>query len=138
VKTRPGHTLAIAAATLLLAALSLCGCSRLAESSLKLPANPVLSGGLGWALVKEAYVRLKEKPSDAAKDVSYVRRGEIYEISGRDFGAADPQSGQSPRLWYGVELKDSGGWLRESDIEVYASKDQAELAATRLATSEHK
>jgi hypothetical protein len=53
------------------------------EASLKLQANPILSGGLGWAVVKEAYVRLKEGPSDSSKDIDHLRRGAIERRFGK-------------------------------------------------------
>lgn len=118
------------AALVLLAAAS---CSRFGESSLKLQANPPLSGGLGWAVVKGAYVRLKESPSDAAKDLDHLRRGGLFRLDARERGQSGGESsakGDDAGLWYGLESEGIKGWVRDSELDVYASKAQAEKAAS--------
>lgn len=100
-------------------------------SSIKLPANPVLTGGLGWAVVKESYVRLKERPSDVSKDLDHLRRGAIFHIDGRDFGSRSvgsrAQNNQAD-IWYCLDAESSKGWARASELDVYASQAQAEKA----------
>ncbi len=120
------------AALIGLAMISLASCFRGAEASIKPPANPLLSGGLGWAVVKEAYVRLKEGPSDSAKDVDHLRRGSVYRLDSRVIGAADQgQAGgqASPVLWYGLKAEGGDGFAKGSELDVYESRAQAERAA---------
>jgi hypothetical protein len=119
-------------ALLLLAAMGLGSCYRLGERSLKLPSNPILTGGLGWAVVKEAYVRLKESPSDSSRDLDHLRRGGVFRLDARelarDTGAAS--AGADDRsIWYGVESEGAKGWVRESELDIFESEAQAEKAA---------
>ncbi len=115
-------------------------CTRMGEASLKLQANPILSGGLGWAVVKEAYVRLKEAPSDASKDLDHLRRGAVVKLDARELGAKDQDAkGQGPGessaksddagIWYGISSEGSKGWVKDSELDAYASQAQAEKAA---------
>jgi len=108
------------------------------ESSLKLPANPVLSGGLGWAVVKDAYVRLKEAPSDSSMDLDHLRRGAVYRLDSRDLGAAEEgprdrgsASGKNKNrgIWYGIQSESAKGWVSEGELDIYGSQSQAEKAA---------
>jgi len=118
-----------------LSALTVTGCWRIAEASIKPPANPVLSGGLGWGVVKDAYVRLKQSPSESARDLDHLRRGDIFGLNARVLGVQDNRSGKAspddpPTVWYGISSEGSNGWVQDSELEVYASKRQAEKAAS--------
>jgi hypothetical protein len=114
---------AISLFLLVLLALACASCFRLGERSLKLPANPVLTGGLGWAVVKEAYARLKESPSDSARDLDHLRRGGIFRLDSRELGSVDRG------IWYGIESEGVKGWVRESELDIFDSQAQAERAA---------
>jgi hypothetical protein len=118
-----------------LMALAFAACTRFGESSIKLPTNPVLSGGLGWAVVKDAYVRLKESPSDSAKDLDHLRRGGVFVLDARKMGSdSGDSSGKDslakPAVWYGISSEGAKGWVRESELDIYASQAQAEKAAS--------
>jgi hypothetical protein len=117
-----------------LAFSTLTACMRMGESSIKMPANPVLTGGLGWGVVKDAYVRLKESPAASARDLDHLRRGGVFALESRVLGA--PEGGQSrsesepaPTIWYGIASEGTSGWVRGNEIETYASKEQADKAA---------
>jgi hypothetical protein len=99
-------------------------CSQARENSIKLAPTPPLSSGPGWAVVKGAYVRLKAKPSQAADDISHLRRGEIVEVAGRDLGS--PASEADKGIWYKLKTEGGVGWTMESEVEVFATKAQAE------------
>jgi hypothetical protein len=114
---------------------ALSSCSRMGESSLKLQANPILTGGLGWAVVKDAYVRLKESPSSSSRDVNHLRRGSLYRLDARELGALDASArgaaskGGDPGIWYGLESDGVKGWVLEEELDIFASQVQAEKAA---------
>ena len=103
---------------LALAVLATASCSRMGESTLKLQPNPPLSGGIGWAVVKDAYVRLKEGPSDSTQDIDHLRRGSVYRLDAREFGAGDDTARASGRdVWYGIDVEGAKGWIRDSELE---------------------
>jgi len=106
----------------------LAGCSKSLESSLKPPETPILSGGLGWALVTGSYVRMKESPSVQAADIDHLRRHSVFEIESRVRGAASVPADKG--LWYKLKAEGSSGWVMEGDVEVYRGKEQAERAAS--------
>jgi hypothetical protein len=117
---------------LLLAALAFASCTRIAVAGIKLPANPILTGGLGFAVVKDAYVRLKGSPSESAADIDHLRRGSVFALEARVLGSddiSDRASAGAPIVWYKVTSEGSKGWVDESQLDVYASRAQAEKAA---------
>ncbi len=112
------------------AVFGMVSCSRLREGSLKLEANPILTGGIGWAVVREAYVRLKEAPSDSSRDLDHLRRGSVFRLAARDFGTGDDATKPGGlELWYGIESEGSKGWVLASGLDLYSSQSQAEKAA---------
>jgi hypothetical protein len=121
------RSIALLAALIVLAAAAFPSCSRSGEGSVRVQANPILTGGLGWAVVKDAYVRLKEGPADSAKDLDHLRRGSVYRLEARQLGG---QASGEREIWYSLESESAVGWVREGELDVYASKAQAEKAAS--------
>jgi len=139
---------------LLLPLLVAVSCSRVGD--LKLAANPPLSAGLGYALVKDSYVSLAASPGSEAAGVSHLRDGTLVELVGRELGTAPakvaaPSSGNgvapSPRgtgaeFWYRVRIvaepkageePPPEGWVMASQLLVFESREQAERAAKAAA-----
>ncbi len=114
----------------ILCALAAGSCSRSMESSIRPPETPILSGGLGWALVKESYVRLKEKPTSTASDLDHLRRGSVLEIEARAIGDSARQDDEG--LWYRLKADGASGWVRETELDVYRSREQAARAGEAL------
>jgi hypothetical protein len=104
-------------------------CSAARGNYLKLDPTPPLSGGPGWAVVMDAYARLKDSPSPVAKDLSHLRRGELLEVLGRDLGpeAAPGQRG----VWYKLKVDNVEGWVQAESLDVFPTKDQATLTAAK-------
>ena len=129
-------SLLITVFVVLLSILGLSSCTRFGEGSLKLQPNPILSGGLGWAVVKDAYVRLKEGPSETTRDIDHLRRGSVYRLDARVFGSREPGSADVPLkpgergFWYGIESGIGKGWVRETELDIYGTQSQAKKAAT--------
>ncbi|MGA2546063.1 MAG: hypothetical protein ABSF43_05925 [Rectinemataceae bacterium] len=129
------HVASILLVALALTAIGSSSCTRFSEGSLKLQANPILSGGLGWAVVKDAYVRLKEGPSDSTRDLDHLRRGSVYRLDAREIGSIasglrDAVMKADERvIWYGIQSESAKGWVRESELDIYGSQAQAERAA---------
>ena len=144
------------------AALLLVSCGRSAGRNISLPADPPLSGGMGFALVKASYIRLKAEPSVRALDLGNLRDGTLVELVGRELGLQtedEAKAGaEAEGLWYRVRVvaepsaakspgqaalpaaagKDGSaaagaleGWVRDAELEVFATRSQAERAASK-------
>jgi hypothetical protein len=126
----PKRRIVLTGTTLFLFVALLASCSRMGE--VKLPANPILSGGLGWAVVKDAYVRLKERPTDSARDLDHLRRGGVFRLDERELGTSAHSAAASlpPEVWYEVESDGVKGWVREGALDIYESETQATKAAS--------
>jgi hypothetical protein len=126
----PMRSLGYIRITLLLSALAFASCSRMGE--VKLPATPLLTGGLGWAVVKNSYVRLKEDPSEEARDINHLQRGAVFGLEARELGSGESSSRverDKPSLWYKVKADGVEGWVNDLQLDIYSSRAQADKAA---------
>ena len=101
----------------------LAACSKPPAPELVLEPTPLISGGIGWGVVNLAWVRLKSEASYAAMDSSFVRRLDVLELIAR----ASKPDGQDKGVWYRVQLEGEEGWIHESALNVYESREQAEF-----------
>lgn len=115
---RPSSSLLLLVLTILTVSIS---CSKPMPQTFDLDTTPILSGGLGWALVSGAYVRLKADPGFGARDGDYARRGEILRVVAIDRAF----SGRDRGTWYKLEGDETGGWLHQSLLAVYPSLERA-------------
>ncbi|HET7838259.1 MAG TPA: hypothetical protein VFL04_00770 [Rectinemataceae bacterium] len=113
------------AATLLL--FLLLSCRGSGEGSVKLDPTPPISRGPGWAIVKEAYARLKERPSAASADKAHLRRGSVVELEGRELGL--PGKDEDRGFWYALKAEGIEGFMRETELDVFSTRELAERAA---------
>lgn len=104
-----------------LAMLSSGACSKPAPETFDLDTTPILSGGPGWALVSSAYVRLKVEPGFGARDGDYARRGDIFRVVATDRAF----SGRDRGTWYSLEGDEAVGWLHQSLVVVYPTRERA-------------
>jgi hypothetical protein len=105
----------------MLAMTAAAGCTRPTPQTFDLDLTPILSGGLGWAVVSGAYVRLKVEPGFGARDGDYARRGDILRVVAIDRAFR----GRDRGTWYKLEGNDTAGWLHQSLLAVYPSLERA-------------
>ncbi len=101
-----------------------CG-SRLPQS-LSMDTNPMFTGGTGWIVVSEAYVRVKAEPSPESKDSGHLRGGDMLPVLGRE-----KLPGQGA-LWYRVKTESGDGWLLGAQALFFDSRDAAERASSQF------
>jgi hypothetical protein len=99
-------------------------CSKPVPETFDLDPTPILTGGLGWAVVSGAYVRLKDEPGFGSRDGDYARRGEILRVVATERAF----SGRDRGTWYKLEGDDAAGWLHQSLLTVHPSLERARRA----------
>ncbi|HSV55823.1 MAG TPA: SH3 domain-containing protein, partial [Magnetospirillaceae bacterium] len=100
-------------------------CGGRLPASLPMAANPVLTGGIGWIVVSEAYARVKAEPSGDAPGAGHLRGGEVLSVLARE---RDPTDGS---LWYRISAGGVEGWLGYGQASFFTSRPAAERAAER-------
>jgi len=70
--------------------------------------------------VTVSWVRLKTEPSYESADTGFARRKDVYEVAGRARKYKSLDSG----VWYRIETADGTGWIHESSVKLYDSKDR--------------
>ena len=113
---------------LMLASIFAVACTKPEPMRFDLDTTPLLSGGLGWAVVSSAFVRLKDDPGFEARDGDYARQGAILRVvaTERLF------SGRNHGTWYKLEGEDAAGWLHQSVLAVYPSLERARNASNSV------
>ena len=115
--------LAVLAAVTL--AVSLGSCSRVAGlSSIEFPSTPVISSVDSVVLVLDPYISIRDQPGDKGITVAHGRRGEIFAVTGKRI----IQSDKDEAVWIRLEK----GWVAESAVRLYSSREKAEQGALLL------
>lgn len=98
------------------------------------PETPILSSGQGWAVVIEAYARLRVSPDPDSQESATARRSEIYKVirSERVNQAGKTGITSNGVIWYKLESDTGAGWVEEGVIMQYKNREQAQVAASRL------
>jgi hypothetical protein len=112
----------------LISILSLVACSR-GYSRLNLPTEPILSGGIGWAVVTTSYARLSSLPQKGAPDVGTLRRGTVFQCLESKLDADTAESGG---IWYRFDNSETKGWVFSSDLVLCDTNERALSLAKSL------
>ena len=87
-----------------------------------------LKPGIEWLLVSEPYVAFRKAPGFENAVEGEGRRGEIYEVLGKDFVKNPKGSPTETTVWYKIEK----GWIDESGVKIYDNKLKANSASLKL------
>lgn len=109
---------------LILCSFPVSACRKAAAVEFSLEPSPLLSAGIGWGVVNIAWVRLKNEPGHASEDAAFVRRQDVLELVGR----VRRGTGRDAGIWYLAKLGETSGWIHESALTRYQSRDQAEYS----------
>jgi hypothetical protein len=97
--------------------------------TLDFPTTPVISANDRYALVLEPYIALRDEPGEKGITMSHVRRGEVYEVTGKKIiDAGQSARSRVPTVW--VRIGD--GWCVVSSVELYSSREKAVTASSRF------
>jgi len=114
---------------ILLMIATLSGCSKGYSRFMKLPADPSVGSGLGWAAVTSAYAHAKKLPDATSEDISVVRRGTVFLCAERKI---DPAGQDTGGLWYKFGEGSAAGWIHSGDLSIFSSEAQAREAVELL------
>ncbi|MCE5255904.1 MAG: hypothetical protein LLF89_03565 [Spirochaetaceae bacterium] len=124
-RLRPVTTLA-ASMIIILALTFSTACSKGYSRFMKLPADPVASSGIGWAMVNTAYAKLRAGADANSAQVAVVRGGTVFQCPERKI---DPRGADLGGLWYRYKDSSAEGWIHGSDIQLFSTEEQATKAA---------
>lgn len=112
-------------ASFLALAMCLSSCGRRLPARLTMDSNPVFTGGTGWIVVTEAYVRMKAEPSREAPDVGHLRGGDTLAVLGRERFPPEAE------VWFKVKADGKEGWIHSRQAAFYEAREPAERAAAQ-------
>jgi len=88
--------------------------------NIDLPETSVLINSTRWGVVKYPYARVRIKPSNNEQIISAYRQGDIVEII---------KTFENDNYWYFTKIEEIEGWVLDSDLSIYESKEQAKSAS---------
>ena len=112
-------------ALLILASVLFAGCSKAYSRFMKLPSDPSIASGLGWAAVTSAYANVKEGAGRSYGDAGVVRRGTVFRCLTRKI---DPEGQEAGGLWYEFREGSLEGWIHSGDLSIFSSEELARAA----------
>jgi len=116
---------------LLFAAAFFSGCSEeQAIPDIDLPPTPVLSIKSNWGVINSSHLRLREKPTTDARAITTLWRGYVLEIVSQS--AEKEMVEDEVDYWYRINYDGLQGWVFGSYLDLYDSREKAELAAREM------
>ncbi len=108
-----------------LALFVLGSCTRISGiASVKFPSTPVISSVDSVVLVLDPYISIRDQPGKTGITIAHGRRGEVFGVIGKKI----VRSEETESLWIQLE----NGWIPETAVRLYSSKDKALQAASLL------
>jgi hypothetical protein len=112
--------------------LSSCGKAPPENNAIVLPETPPLSRAfIGYGVINANYTHILGKIGDESSALGFLRKGSIVEVLERRSVAGD----SSVEYWVFAASQNYSGWLRESELRVYASSAQALTASKNMGKS---
>ena len=97
---------------------------------LEVPSTPILTGTVGWGVVNTAYLKINKEPDDDQFVVTTLREGDIVRIESVHYlkGAR----GKNVTVWYEIKWDDLTGWVKDTYLDPYDTKEKAETGSGML------
>jgi hypothetical protein len=100
------------------------------QDEVVLPETGVIMLRPRWAVVNEPYVPALLAPGAADQVSGQLRLGEVVEIV--EIGTTQFRDDGTEQPWFLVEAAESSGWLVNTSVTVFGSRNQAENAARAM------
>ena len=97
---------------------------------LELPSTPIMTGTSGWGVVNTSYLKINQKPDDDNVVVTTLREGDIVRIESVHF--LKDERGRSVAVWYNIRWGDLAGWVNDSCLDSYDTKERAETGSRMI------
>ncbi|OQY33100.1 MAG: hypothetical protein B6241_09140 [Spirochaetaceae bacterium 4572_59] len=98
--------------------------------NLVLPPTPILTGTTGWGVVNTAYLKINSKPDNDQFVVTTLREGDIVKIDSIHY--LKDKKGYSVTIWYNISWEKLNGWVKESYLDSYETREKAETGSRML------
>ena len=113
---------------LLIAVLSLSCREEEPVPEISMPATPIMSGTISWGVVNVSYLKINRDPDDDQHIVTTLRQGDLVRIDSIRF--IKQKHGIS--VWYQIEKNNFRGWVEDSFLDGYPTREKAETASRFL------
>lgn len=105
--------------------VSLTSCTKqYSLNDIQLDPTPIVSTKNRFALVIDPYISLKDKPDETGITVTHARRGDVFSVE----RVSIQQVSGDLQEWYNI----GSGWVLETSISLYSSKEKALSAAKKI------
>lgn len=94
---------------------------------MRLPADPTLESGIGWAVISSAYTSLRKNPDSLSTELSVLRGGTVFKPRARVIDAKGMDEGGT---WYEYADGQVSGWIHSGDAVLFSSAEQARYYAS--------
>jgi len=107
-------------------------CSRQEEMpEIVLPSTPIMTGTKSWGVVNVSYLKINKEPDNDQHIVTTLRKGDLVQIERVHYLV----KGYTSTLWFYISKDKLKGWVQESFLDSYATKDKALTASQKLLSS---
>lgn len=93
-----------------------------------LPATHIMDGSNRWGVVNVSYLKICREPADDQHIVTTLRQGDLVQIESVHY----IREGNNINIWYNIRKDKFQGWVKDTFLNSYSTKEKAETASKGL------
>jgi predicted SnoaL-like aldol condensation-catalyzing enzyme len=93
-----------------------------------LPSTPIMKGTTSWGVVNVSYLKINKEPNNDQHIVTTLRKGDLVQIESVHY----INEGRNSSIWFHISKDRLNGWVKDSSLDSYSTKEKAKTASERL------
>jgi len=92
---------------------------------IEMPSTPIMTGTTSWGVVNVSYLKINKEPDNDQHIVTTLRKGDLVMIE----AVHSIIKGNTSTLWFSITKDKLKGWVQDSYIDSYPTREQALTAS---------
>jgi hypothetical protein len=102
------------------------------DPEIVLPSTPIMTGTTSWGVVNVSYLKINKEPDNNQHIVTTLRKGDLVKVESVHY----INNGKDNSVWYNISRDKLRGWVQDSSLNSYSTREKAQTASAILLKGE--